>query len=240
MTISTAQLSVAFVELADSLVDEFDIVDFLHGLTERAAEVSGATGVGIILADHMGRARFMAANNESGELMELLQLQSSQGPCLDCMATGAPVVNAELSWAADLWPDFAPRALAAGFGSVHAFPMRLRGEVIGTLNLFGNAETTFADEEVRVVQALADIATIAILQERSVARAEALAEQLQGALNSRVLIEQAKGALAQADGITPAEAFDLLRSTARSTRRSLKEVAETLLADLEKQAGSGD
>lgn len=235
--ISTTRLSGAFVELADSLVDDFDLVDFLNGLTQRAAEVSGASAVGLILSDHLGRARFMAANNESGELMELLQLQNSEGPCLDCMASGAPVVNAGLSQAEDQWPVFAPQAMEAGFGSVHAFPMRLRGEVIGALNLFGNAETTFADDEVRVVQALADVATIAILQERSIARAESLTEQLQGALNSRVVIEQAKGALAQADGISPSEAFDLLRWTARSTQRKLVDVAATLLADLEKRAG---
>ena len=115
--------------------------------------------------------------------------------------------------------------------------MRLRGEVIWALNLFGTTETTFADDEVRVVQALADIATIAILQERSITRAETLTEQLQGALNTRVIIEQAEGALAQANGISPAEAFDLLRSTARSTERKLSDVAATLLADLDKRAG---
>lgn len=131
--------------------------------------------VGLLGAsDLIGRARFMAANNESGELMELLQLQNSEGPGLGCMASGVPVVNARLSEAEDQWPTFAPQAIAAGFGSVHAFPMRLRGEVIGALNLFGTTETTFADDEVRVVQALADIATIAILQERSITRAETL------------------------------------------------------------------
>lgn len=198
--------------------------------------------VGLLGAsDLIGRARFMAANNESGELMELLQLQNSEGPGLGCMASGVPVVNARLSEAEaeaeDQWPTFAPQAIAAGFGSVHAFPMRLRGEVIWALNLFGTTETTFADDEVRVVQALADIATIAILQERSITRAETLTEQLQGALNTRVIIEQAEGALAQANGISPAEAFDLLRSTARSTERKLSDVAATLLADLDKRAG---
>lgn len=235
--ISTSQLSAVFVEMADSLVDDFDLVDFLHNLTEHAAEVSGASAVGLLLNDHLGRVRFMASNNESGELMELLQLQNSEGPCLDCMATGSAVVNAELSTAGDHWPVFAPQAISAGFGSVHAFPMRLRGEVIGALNLFGTAETLFADDEVRVVQSLADVATIAILQERSITRAEVLTEQLQAALNSRVVIEQAKGALAQADGITPSQAFDRLRSTARTSHRKLADVAAALLADLERRAG---
>jgi len=235
--ISTDRMTVAFVEMADSLVDDFDLVDFLQGLTVRAGEVSGATAVGLVLSDHLGRVRFMASNNESGRLMELLQLQSSEGPCLDCITAGRPVVNADLANAGDQWPTFAPQAIEAGFQSVHAFPMRLRTEVIGALNLFGTADTTFSDDEVGVVQALADIATIAILQERGLAQAEALTEQLQTALTSRVLIEQAKGALAQADGISPSEAFDLLRATARSDRRKLVDVARSVLDEMETERG---
>ncbi len=230
--ISTDKLTAAFVEMADTLVDDFDLVDFLHSLTVRAAEVSGALAIGIVLSDHLGQVRFMAANNESGRLMELLQLQSSEGPCLDCVTSGRVVVNADLGAAEDQWPTFAPAARAAGFSTVHAFPMRLRSEVIGALNLFGDGHETFTDDEIRVVQALADVATIAILQERALSRAEALTEQLQSALTSRVLIEQAKGALAQADGITPEEAFALLRATARSSRRKLADVARSVLDDL--------
>jgi GAF domain-containing protein len=142
------------------------------------------------------------------------------------------VVNADLAHAADRWPVFAPLAIAAGFQSVHAFPMRLREQTIGALNLFGSNDTRFEADDVRVVQALADVATIAILQERSVTRAEALAEQLQGALNSRIAIEQAKGALARANGISPSEAFDVLRAEARTSRRRLFDVALSVLASL--------
>ena len=134
--------------------------------------------------------------------------------------------------ASDRWPKFAPAAIAAGFQSVHAFPMRLRDSVIGALNLFGHADVAFAAEEVRVVQALADVATIGLLQERSIARADSLTEQLQGALNSRIVIEQAKGALARQEGTTPTEAFELMRADARRTRRRLVDVASDVIAGI--------
>lgn len=221
-----------FVEVADTLVDDFDLIDFLHGLTVHAAEVSGAEAVGLLLADSHGRLRFMASSNETGRALELFQLQNEEGPCLDCFTSRAPVVNADLAHAGDRWPGFAPAALDAGFQSVHAFPMRLRHEVIGALNLFGRADSRFGDDDVRVVQALADIATIGLLQERNIAAAETLTEQLQGALNSRIVIEQAKGALAQLENTTPGDAFELLRHEARSSRRRLVEVAAEVLERL--------
>lgn len=229
--ISTTRLADVLVEMADTLVDDFDVIDFLQSLTDHAAAVSGAEAVGLVLADHRGALRFMAASNESGKALELFQLQASEGPCLDCYLTKQPVINADLAHAEKQWPQFAPRATAAGFESVHAFPMRLRSEVIGALNIFGNAATKFDDADSRLVQALADVATIAILQERSVSRAEVLAEQLQGALNSRITIEQAKGALAQMEGISVDAAFTLLRESARSSRRRLSDVAAEVLRD---------
>ena len=228
--ISIERLSDVFVDVADTLVDDFDLIDFLHSLTDHAAAVSGADAVGLVLADHRGALRFMAASNESGKALELFQLQASEGPCLDCFRDNRPVVNADLGHAGDRWPQFAPRALAAGFQSVHAFPMRLRDRVIGALNLFGSGATRFEPSEVRLVQALADVATIAILQERAITQAEQLSEQLQGALNSRIVIEQAKGAIAQVEGCTIDEAFDRLRDTARKSRRRLVDVAHEVLA----------
>lgn len=231
--ISVTDLSDFFVEVADTLVDEFDVVDFLDNLTAKAAVVSGAAAVGLVLTDHRDRVRFMAASNHSGKMLELLQIQNDEGPCLDCLSTGTPVVNADLAHAADRWPVFAPRAIEAGFQSVHAFPMRLRDKVIGALNLFGTEVAHFEPDEVKVVQALADVATIAILHERNLIQADVLTEQLQAALNSRIVIEQAKGALAQAEGISTGEAFDLLRSRARSSRRLLGDVAQEVLTGLE-------
>jgi len=230
--IATERLPELFVEIADTLVDDFDIVDFLHRLTVHAAAVSGAQAVGLLLADNHGRLRFMASSNETGRTLELLQLQNDEGPCLDCFTTRAPVVNADLQSATERWPKFAPAAIEAGFHSVHAFPMRLRDKVIGALNLFGHTETKFADDEVRIVQALADLATIALLQQQSISRADALTEQLQGALNSRIVVEQAKGALAQQQNTSPGEAFELLRQEARSTRRRLVDVAAEVLERL--------
>lgn len=231
--ISVTDLSEFFVEVADALVDDYDFVEFLHDLTVKAAAVSGADAVGLVLSDHRGRVRFMAASNETGKLLELFQIQNDEGPCLDCVTTGAPIVNADLASASDRWPAFAPLAIEAGFQSVHAFPMRLRDKVIGALNLFGTEDSRFEPEEVRVVQALADVATIAILHERNISQAEVLTEQLQGALNSRVVIEQAKGALAHAEGISTADAFAMLRTRARSHNERLVDVALSVLADLE-------
>ncbi len=227
--ISTARLSDLFVEMADTLVDDFDLVDLLHRLTEGAAQVSGADAVGLLLADHHGVLRFMAASNETGEMLELFQLQHAEGPCLDCFTTGLPVVNADLAGAAERWPRFAPAAEAVGLRSVHAFPLRVREQRIGALNLFSRQQEGFDPQEVQVVQALADVATIAILQERNLARAEVLTEQLQGALTSRIVIEQAKGALAQLDGTTPDAAFEVLRGRARSTGRRLLDVAHEVI-----------
>jgi transcriptional regulator with GAF, ATPase, and Fis domain len=228
--ISTERLADLFVDVADTLVDDFDVVDFLVTLCEHATLVSSADAVGIVLADHHGQLRFMASSNESGRELELFQLQSDEGPCLDCVRTKQPVVNADLAGAGELWPSFAQLAIGAGFQAVHAFPMRLREEVIGALNLFSVSRMRLDTQEARVVQSLADVATIAILQERSIARAEALTEQLQGALNSRIVIEQAKGALARIEGISVDEAFEVLRGRARSQRRRLVDVATAVLA----------
>ncbi len=230
--ISTEHLSDVFVDVADTLVDDFDLIDFLHTLTAHAGSVSGADAVGLMLADHNGLLQFMASSNESGRLLELCQLQVEEGPCVDSFHAAEPAVNADLASADAKWPRFAPAALQAGFQSVHAFPMRLRGEAFGALNLFSRTDQKFAPGEVRVVQAIADVATIALVQERAVARADALAEQLQGALNTRIIIEQAKGALAYQLDITPDEAFQDLRTRARTSSRLLVDVTTEYLQSL--------
>jgi GAF domain-containing protein len=227
--ISTAKLSDAFVEVADTLVDDFDVVDFLSTLTAHAVAVSGAAAAGLLLADHNGRLQFMAATDEDVRSLELYQLQNAEGPCLDAFRLGEPVVNADLAHAGGRWPRFAPRAIEAGYQSVHAFPLRLRDRVIGALGLFGSEDHRFESDEVRVVQALADIATIGLLQQRSIAQAEAMTTQLQIALNSRIVIEQAKGAFAQLNGISVDEAFRRLRQEARTSRRKLTEVCAEVL-----------
>lgn len=229
--IATTRLTEVFVEMADTLVANFDLVEFLTELTERAAEVSGADAVGLVLADHRGGLEVMAATTQSGMDLELFQIAEDEGPCLDSYRSRQPVVNAELKDADHLWPRFAPHARSLGFRSVHAFPMRLRDDAVGALNLFGGEPLRLDPVDVGIVQALADIATIALLQQRTLARAEALTEQLQGALNSRVVVEQAKGALAQRAGISVVEAFEVMRQRARTERRRLLEVAEDVLQE---------
>lgn len=232
-TVSADRLARIFVEVADTLVDEFDLIDFLQVLADRTADLIAASAVGLVLADAHGNLEFMASSDENVKLIELFQIQQREGPCLDAFRTGEPVVNADLRTAAPRWPVFAPRAAAAGYRSVHAFPLRLRAERIGALNVFsGDVGGHLGPDDAAIVQALADVAAIGLLQERAIARAEMLTEQLQGALNSRIVIEQAKGAIAQARGISVNAAFDLLRTYARSHSRKLGEVAHTIVDDL--------
>ena len=233
-TVSAQRLAKVFVEIADTLVDEFDLLDYMHLLTERVVELTDSAAAGMLLTDPQGRLEFVAGSDENVKLVELFQLQNEEGPCLEAFHTVEPVVNVSLGEAAARWPRFAPRAAAAGFQSVHAFPMRLRRQVIGALNVFGDtAGVAVEDDDVQVLQALTDAATIGLLQERTVSRSEALTEQLQGALNSRIIIEQAKGAVAQARNITVDEAFTAIRGYARRHNRRLTEVAQSIVTDPE-------
>jgi GAF domain-containing protein len=232
-TVSADRLARVFVEIADTLIDEFDLIEFLQLLAIRTADLIPGSAVGLVLADPHGNLEFMAGSDENVRLIELFQIQQHEGPCMDAFRTGEPVVNADLRAAAPRWPSFAPRAVAAGIRSVHAFPLRLRNERIGALNVFsGDVGGRLAADDVAIVQALADVAAIGLLQERAIARAELLTEQLQGALNSRVVIEQAKGAIAQARGITVNAAFDLLRGYARSHSLRLSELAHAVVTDI--------
>lgn len=222
------QLTDVFVELADTLVDEFDVIDFLHVLTERCVELLGVTAAGLLLTDGQGTLQVVAASSERSRLLELFQLQTDQGPCVDCFHTGVPVSVADLRGASQ-WPRFVEAAAEVGFRSVHAVPMRLRTEVLGALNFFNVDPGPIDDATLRVGQALADVATIGLLQQRAIHRRDALTEQLQSALNSRILIEQAKGVLAERLGLDTADAFTLLRSTARSQNRKLSELANAVV-----------
>ena len=231
-TVSVQKLATVFVEIADTLVDAFDVLDYMHMITERVADLTGAPAVGMLLAGQHGRLEFVAGTNENVTLVELFVVQNEEGPCLEAFRSGEPVVNVGLGSAADRWPRFAPLAVGAGFQSVHAFPMRLRQQVIGALNVFGDTpDQNFAGTDVTIMQALADAATIGLLQERAIRAGETLTEQLQGALNSRVIIEQAKGAVAQARGISVDDAFTVIRGYARKYNRRLTEVAHAVVTD---------
>ncbi len=219
------RLARTFVDLADSLVDRFDVVDLLTLLSERCVELLPVSAAGLLLGDGTAALRLMAATNEALELVELVQLRYEEGPCLDCYRSGAMVVAPNLAEATARWPRFAPVALGAGFTSVHALPLRLRKDVLGALGLFGASPGGPDAEADEVAQALADVATIALVQHRVIDDTHLLAQQLQAALNSRVAIEQAKGVIAERAGIGMEDAFRLLRGYARARRRLLAEVA---------------
>jgi GAF domain-containing protein len=221
-------LSETFVELTDTMVAGFDVIDFLHVLTRRSVQLLDIEAAGLLLADPRGDLRVIAASSETTRLLELFQLQADQGPCLDCCRTGQPVAVADLT-AAPRWPQFAAAARDAGFTAVQALPMRLREQVIGALNLFRATPGPFGPADVRVGQALADVATISLLHERSMRHSEILNEQLQTALNSRVIIEQAKGKLAERLGVNMDQAFSLLRDAARSRNLRLSDLARALV-----------
>jgi transcriptional regulator with GAF, ATPase, and Fis domain len=216
-----------FVELADTLIAEFDLVDFLKRLAEVTVELLDVDAAGLMLADHDDQLQAMAASDENTALLELFELQHDEGPCLDCFRSGQPVVNVELG--AARWPLFAAAARDAGFVASHALPLRLRHDVIGALNLFSASPAELGPDDVALGQALADVATIGLLQERAVRRRELLAEQLQHALNSRVLIEQAKGVFAERAMVDMRESFEALRRYARSNGRPLNDVAASVI-----------
>ena len=221
----TELLSDTFVELADTMVADFDVIDFLHLLTDRSVALLAAGAAGVVLADPRGELRVAAASSEQAGLLELFQLQNDQGPCLECFRTGGAVTATDLAAPAPQWPRFAEAAARAGFRSVEALPMRLRDQVIGALNLFRAEPGPLDPADLRIGQALADVATIGLLHERNVRRRETVAEQLQGALNSRVVIEQAKGKLAERLSIDMDRAFKMLRDYARNSNQHLTDVA---------------
>jgi transcriptional regulator with GAF, ATPase, and Fis domain len=223
------QLANMFVALADTLTADYDVVDLLDRLTGACVELFEATAAGLMLTDQRGSLRVMASSSEKTRLLELFQLQNDDGPCLDCFHTGVPVSVLDLAAEADRWPIFAPRALAVGFRSVHARPMRLRDQTIGAFNLFHTEARALPEADLAAAQALADVATIGILSQRAIHRGEVVTEQLQLALNSRIAIEQAKGVLAELGRIDMEEAFIRLRGYARSNNHRLSDLARDIV-----------
>lgn len=223
------QLTDAFVGLADTLVSDYDVTDLLHSLAAHCVDLLRAAAAGILLTDQRGNLQLMASSSEQARLLELFVLQAEEGPCLDAFNTGSLVAVPDLRAAADRWPRFTAAAAAAGYVSVNAVPLRLRDQTVGALSLFITTAVALPEADLRVAQALADVATIGILHERAIARSEVVIEQLQGALNSRIVIEQAKGVLAAHAGIDMNEAFDRLRGYARSTNTRLADVSRSLI-----------
>lgn len=230
-TTGSADIAGVFVEIADTLVDEFDLIEFLQMLTNRATALSDTHTAAVLLADQHGRLQFMAASDEQVHLLEMFQLSVDEGPCVDCFRFAAPIINADLSKAQSRWPLFAPRATALSLRSVHAFPLRLRGTVLGSLGLFSEQSVTIPQDVARVLQAVADVATIGIIHERAARQGEMVTGQLRYALNSRVTIEHAKGYIAQTYDVSVDDAFELLRSYCRRNGLRLSETAARFIDD---------
>jgi GAF domain-containing protein len=223
------QIVSTFVELSDAMVDDFDIVEFLHRVVRRTMELLGCAEVGLLLANTTGRLQVMASSSERSEALELLQSENEEGPCFESYRGSRLVFSEDLEQDRGRWPSFVPAALDRGISSVHAIPMRVRGETIGTLNLFGAEGGQLKGRDVPLGQGMADIAAVAILQERAVREARDVVEQLQHALNSRVLIEQAKGVLAERAHVSVDVAFACVHAYSRAHNRRLSDVARDVV-----------
>lgn len=222
-------LAQTLVELADSLIADFDVVDLLTLLADRCVDTFDVATAGIMLTGTDGVLRVVASSSEEMRVLELFEEQAAEGPCFDCYRSGAPVTNQQLASSLDRWPRFAPEAIAAGFTSVQALPMRLRDSVIGALNLFHTDVSALSEDATALAQAFADVATIAILQNRASREAQVVNEQLSQALHSRIVIEQAKGVISERLGLEMGEAFSRLRSHARNNNLRLTDVANGVI-----------
>lgn len=222
-------LAETFIGLADTLVDEYDVVDFMQTLAERSLELLAVDAAGIMLADSEGRLRHASCSSEQMRVVEFFELQVEEGPCFDAFRTGQAIQSASPADAQTRWPRFAPRAKSSGYLAVSAVPMRLRSQIIGAFNLFSEEPRVLSDDDLAMAQALADIATIGILHQRVLRDARTLTDQLESALESRIAIEQAKGVLAAHLQLDVDRAFELIRRYARARNRLLSDTARQIV-----------
>ena len=225
-----ASVSAAFVSIANSLVEGFDMVELLTRLTTACVELLDIAAAGMLLADPTGMLHVAGASSEDTRDLELFQLQRDEGPCLDSFRTGAPVIADDLDLAVDRWPQFVPAARSVGFCAVHALPMRLRQNILGTLGLFSSEPGSLTESDLNLAQALAHVASIALVTERAASDQAIINDQLQTALTSRIVLEQAKGLLAQSGDLDMDQAFAALRQYSRDTGQRLSDVANALVA----------
>src|SRR6266704_4448933 len=219
----------SLVEMADTLVDDYDVVDLLTGLADRCVSLLDVSAAGVMLASPEGSLGLVASSSEAMRLLELFELQTQEGPCLDAFRAGQAVEHENLQAGSGRWPSFSTAALKAGFRSAVALPLRLRDATLGALNLLSVRQTPMVEADFIVARAFADLATVSIVQHRTATEAQRLNEQLSAALTSRVVIEQAKGVIAERAGVDLAEAFSRLRSHARNHNRRLTDVARAAI-----------
>ena len=223
------RVSAAFVKIADTLVADYDVFDLLHTLVDESVGILDAAAAGLVLVDPGGDLQVMASTSEASQLVEVLQLEAGEGPCVDCYRTGAVVAIDDIATDGSRWPLFQASALAQGFKSLHAVPMRLRSRTIGAMNLFGRAAGPLSADDAAIAQAFADVATITLLQERAARENALINEQLQHALNSRIHIEQAKGVISHTANVDMNRAFSMLRDYARAHNQTIYETAAKVI-----------
>jgi GAF domain-containing protein len=220
-----ARINAAFVTVADTLTTDYDMVDLLHTLVFECAGILAMESGGLMLADGNGHLQLMTSTSEAADLVEIMQLAAAAGPCIDCFRTGAAVSVGEIS-ESEQWPEFRTAAMGQGFRSVLATPMKLRGKILGTMNLFGTAGGEVSARDAAVAQALADVATIGLIQERVIQDGHLVEGQLHRALDSRIMIEQAKGVIANELSLSMDAAFNLIRKYSRDRNLTIRSVSE--------------
>ena len=223
------QLAHAFIGLADTLVADYDVIELAQQLIDNSMMLLPIAAAGIVLADIQGEMRVFASSSEQTRLLELLQLEADVGPCLLAYRTGKAVLVDDLNVDPQRWPAFAQQAAEYNYRSVSALPLRLRDERVGALNLFRAEAGALSSANVAIGQALADVAAIGILHQRIVTHSDVVNQQLQSALNTRVIIEQAKGVIAERGSLDMDGAFGLLRSYARRTQQRLADLARAVV-----------
>ncbi|WP_135458736.1 GAF and ANTAR domain-containing protein [Mycobacterium sp. DL99] len=224
------QLANAFVGLADTLVADYDVVEFAQRLVGDLTTLLPVSAAGIMLGDAHGRLHVFASSSEHTQLLELLQIEANSGPCRDAYLNRETVRVPDIRREQERWPAFAQRATEYGFTSAFALPLRLRDERVGAVNLLRTEPGHMSESDIAVGQGLSDVAAVGILHQRIITRAEIINQQLQGALNTRTIIEQAKGVLAERGGMEMDESFNLLRTYARKTNQRLADLARAVVA----------
>lgn len=214
----------SLIRMADTLVSDYDPIALLTDLAESCVRILDVDAAGVSLGED-STLRFVAASSETMEMMELYQIERHEGPCFDAYSTGMAVATSDLETNRSRWPKWAAKALESGYQAAAAFPLRLRDETIGALNIYSSRIRELNKRDVDVGRGLADMATIGLLHEGVVTRNRVVQDQLQFALDSRVVIEQAKGMLAERHGILHQDAFDRIRNHARKSGLRLRDVA---------------